>query len=319
MTVTDISYLASETTEVALRPSYEGANIGPWIGFKHVNYMIEEAVITHYRKAGHDVRTAYADYGLCWEIVDIDTRIIHVFNLDEAVRLQVRSAAQQSDGEYAVDVVVHGDRQGESVKLARSKVVVALRKDSRWLTATEPLPPELAAAAVARIERPAPATGFGALPPGELPADIAGLTAGRNAFVWKLRIPYFYCHFTERLQMSGYLRIMEEVVDRFLADRGVSIRTLLDDKQLIPAVPRSRVSMVDEVYMEEELYTVFVVEEVFKDLTFTARMEGYVIRDGALVNVAVGAITHGYAMLEDRSRWGLSTLDPRLCRALTES
>jgi hypothetical protein len=53
-------------------------------------------------------------------------------------------------------------------------------------------------------------------------AQSKQLTAGRNAYAWKWRIPYFYCHFTERMQMSGYLRQMEEVVDLFLADRGVS-------------------------------------------------------------------------------------------------
>ncbi|MFI6433729.1 hypothetical protein [Rhodococcus oryzae] len=316
MTTLDAT-LAELTTEIELRPGYEGANIGPWIGFKHVNYLVEEAVLNHFRVTGSDVRSLYVDGGLCWEIVDIDTRIIHVFNLDETVRLRVRPVASPSGGEHTFEVLILGGRLGEDVRLARSRVSVSLRLDSRWASARAAVSPALETAVVSRIRRQAPAAGFGAMPSDDIPTDVSLLTEGRNAFQWTLRVPYFYCHFTERLQMSGYLRIMEEVVDRFLADRGVSIRSLLDDKQLIPAVPRSRISMLDEVYMEEDLHIVFVVDDVFKNLTFTARMECYVVRDGALVNVAVGAITHGYAMLEDRGRWGLSKLDERLCRALS--
>ncbi|MFI6042571.1 hypothetical protein ACIA8C_13105 [Nocardia sp. NPDC051321] len=314
MTMTSV---VTPVTDVELRPGYEGANIGPWIGFKHVNYLIEEAVLRHFCAIGHDARGLYVDNGLCWEIVDIDTRIIHVFNLDETVRLSVSPVASPRDGEHVFEIGIVGDRQGEQIKLARSRVSVALREDSRWATPRAAVAPELASAVVPRIRRSAPAIGFGAAPDAGVPTDLARIAQGRNAFAWKLRIPYFYCHFTERLQMSGYLRVMEEVVDRLLADRGVSIRTLLDDKQLIPVVPRSRISMLDEVYMEEELHTVLVVDQVFKNLTFTAGMECYVERDGQLVNVAVGAITHGYAMLEDRGSWGLSTLDDRLCQALT--
>ncbi|MER6878127.1 hypothetical protein ABT279_49065, partial [Amycolatopsis sp. NPDC000673] len=142
------------------------------------------------------------------------------------------------------------------------------------------------------------------------------LRAGRNAFVWRHRIPYFYCHFAERLQMSGYLRIMEEVVDLFLADRGVSIKTLLDRQRLIPAVPHSRITLLDEAYMEEDLYTVFAVEQVFKRLTFTSRMDSYVLRDGVLVQTATGRITHGYAELAGRREWGLVDFDDVLLGAL---
>jgi acyl-CoA thioesterase FadM len=307
--------VALAATDVELRAGYEGANIGPWIGFKHVNYLVEQAAISHFRTTGHDVRSLYVDNGVCWEVVDIDTRIIHVVNVDEKVRLEV-SAVPAPSGEHRFDVAVLGDRQGGLVKLARSHVSVALREDSRWTTRATAVAPELTSAVVPRIRRPAPAAGFGSGPADGIPADMARLTSGRNAFTWTLRIPYFYCHFTERLQMSGYLRIMEELVDKFLADRGVSIRTLLDDKQLIPVVPRSRISMLNEVYMEEDLHAVLVVDQVFKNLTFTAAMECYVQRDRDLLNVAVGAITHGFAMLQDRGSWELTTLDNRLCKAL---
>jgi acyl-CoA thioesterase FadM len=143
------------------------------------------------------------------------------------------------------------------------------------------------------------------------------LTEGRNAYAWAWRIPYFYCHFTERVQMSGYLRQMEEILEKFVADRGVSIKKLLDEQNWIPVVPTSRITFLGEAEMEEELFTVFTVENVFKRYTFTARMDCYVVRDGKLVPTATGRITHGWAVIENRRDWRLVGFDDRLTDALT--
>lgn len=300
-------------TVVSLRPQFEGANVGPWIGFKHVNYMVEEAVLTHFRHQGHDVRTLYADYGLCLELVDIDTRIIRALRLEDEFSFHVSPSDRATGPELAFDVVVQDDHaEGKSTRMAIAKVTVLLRRDSRW-PAPKSTPP---LGAVDRIVRTKPQSGFGSGRNGPSIRDVENLVSGRNAFAWKMRIPYFYCHFTERLQMSGYLRVMEEVVDRLLTDRAVSIRSLLDEHQLIPAVPRSRISMLEEAYMEEDLHTVLVIDQVFKDLTFTATMECYVVREGVLVTTAVGAITHGYARLDGRASWSLARLDDRLRTAL---
>ena len=69
-----------------------------------------------------------------------------------------------------------------------------------------------------------------------------------------------------------------------------------------------------EALMEEELYTVFTVEDVFKDLTYTARLDCYVLRDGELVPTATGCITHGYAVIVDRQDWGVVPFDERMLR-----
>ncbi|GDY51206.1 hypothetical protein SVIO_018290 [Streptomyces violaceusniger] len=175
-------------------------------------------------------------------------------------------------------------------------------------------------------------TGQAQSPPAAVPADdralslgrgttgddpvLDQLTSGENAFGWKWRIPYPYCHFSERIQMSGYLRQMEEVVDLFLADRGISIKQLLEDRKWIPVVPHSCVHVLDEALMEEDLYTVYTVEDVFKDFTYTSRMDCYVVREGRLVRTATGTITHGYAEIENRHDWSLVTFDDRVLRAL---
>jgi acyl-CoA thioesterase FadM len=119
------------------------------------------------------------------------------------------------------------------------------------------------------------------------------------------------------MQMSGYLRQLEEALDLFMADRGASIKRMLDEQNWIPVVHRSSVTVLDEAGMEEDLYTVFVVENVFKRLTFTARMDCHVLRDGRLVPTATARITHGWAAIENRGDWSLVSYDDRLMGVLT--
>jgi acyl-CoA thioesterase FadM len=298
----ETALLGSPTT-VALRPRFEGSNICTWIGFKHVNYLVEEAVLEHFRRHGLAARVLYERHGLGLDIVDIDTRILHALHMDDEVRAEVAQTTRPDDRELAFTVAIHVERDGESLKAVTSKVRAVLRADTWNGAAAEPAPSELARFTVPRIRR------------GEQwPPDNAA-----NSFTWKWRIPYFYCHFVERIQMSGYLRLMEEVVDLFLADRGVSIKTLLDQQRLIPVVPRSSISMLDEALMEEELHTVFTVEDVFKDFTYTARMDCYVPRGDRVVHTATGRITHGYAVIENRRDWSLVSLDGRMLDALNRS
>jgi len=109
---------------------------------------------------------------------------------------------------------------------------------------------------------------------------------------------------------------MEEAKDRLVADRGVSIKTLLDERNWIPVVPHSRITVLDEARMEEDLYVVLTVESVFKGFTYDSRMDTYVVRDGRLVQTATGRITHGYAVIENRRDWSLVAFDDRMNAAL---
>lgn len=321
--------ILSDATILQIRPRYEGSNICTWIGFKHVNYLVEEAVLEHFRRGGLTARSLYEDHGLCLDLVEIDTRILHAFHMDDLATAEVVHATSPQDYELTFTITIHIDCNGRSLKAATSKVRVVLRVDERGSQA-EPVVEELARFTVRRIERPganaAPAAVDGAranLSPGPDTTSpdpvLDQLTQGQNAFCWKWRIPYFYCHFTERLQMSGYLRLIEEVVDLFLADRGISIKTLLDNQNWIPVVPHSAISMVDEALMEEDLYTVFTVEDTFKDFTYTARIDCYVLRDGTLRRTATGYITHGYAVIDNRRDWSLVNFDDRVLRALQGS
>ncbi|MFE0703633.1 hypothetical protein [Streptomyces sp. NPDC058872] len=297
------------STRLEIRPRYEGSNICTWIGFKHVNYMVEEAVYDHLRQRGFPAGELYERYGLGVDITDLDTKILTAFHIDSVASAVVRPAPGKGDGLRLV-VEMTTERDGEPVKAVVSKVAVQLRFDPRGHEAEE-APAELAEYVVERL-----GAGAEAIPVPAGTDPLEQLTAGRNAFGWAWRMPYFYCHFTERVQMSGYLRQMEEVVDLFLEDRGVSIKTLLDEQDWIPVVPHSRITVLDEARMEETLYTVFTVENVFKRYTYTARMDTYVLRDGVLVPTTTGRITHGWAVIENRADWSLVDFDDRLINAL---
>jgi acyl-CoA thioesterase FadM len=324
MTSTAIPFAAlTAPTTVRLRPRYEGSNICTWIGFKHVNYLVEEAVLDHFRQTGTPARALYEDHGLCVEFVELDTRISSAFHMDDLVIADVVPSTRAEAGELAFSVSLTVERGGELVKSASAKVRVLLLTDRRGGPA-ETVPEELRPHAAASVDRADPSgnpvplvTPYG-LGRGGTGGDpvLDELTRDTNAFAWRWRIPYPYCHFTERLQMSGYLRQMEEVVDLFLADRGVSIKTLLDEQNWIPVVPRSTVTVLQEALMEEDLYTVFTVEDVFKGVTYTARMDCYVLRGGELVRTATGRITHGYAVIENRRDWSLVDFDARMLSAL---
>lgn len=310
-----------ESTVVHRMPRYEGSNICTWIGFKHVMYLVEEAVLEHLRQSGLPPRALFEEYGVCVDIVDSGVRILHALHMDDVARVEVTPTTAPQDTELAFGVQMFVSRENHEVKALTGKVKVALRQDSGSAASLAPI--ELQPFIVPVIDR----RGGGAVPTsseldgrGVNGADDALIRTvvpgGANAFVWKWRIPYFYCHFSERLQHSGYLRVMEEVVDLFLASRGISIKTMLDTRRWIPVVPSARVESVADAWMEETLYTVYAVEDIYKDVTYTSRMDCYVVRDGVLVRTATGRITHGYAEILNRRDWKLVTFDQPTLDAL---
>jgi hypothetical protein len=74
--------------------------------------------------------------------------------------------------------------------------------------------------------------------------------------------------------------------------------------------------MLDEALLEEDLYIVYTVEDIIKNLLYTSRLDYYVVRDGRLVPTATGAITHGYARVENGCEGGMVQWDERVARAL---
>jgi acyl-CoA thioesterase FadM len=319
--------LQSHVAEI--RPRFEGSNINTWIGFKHVMYMVEEAVLDTLRANGLLPGDLFERHGVCFEIVDSDVRILTAFHMDDVARFEVQPGAAP-DGELVFRVTGNVRRSGAEVKAVGGTVRAVLRLD-RSVASAPPLPAQLAGAIRREIRRDGAAGPARVVPGGgaratPLATERGGtgldgairavVPPGANAFVWKWHVPYFYCHFNDRMQHSGYVRLVEEVVDLFLADRGISIRTMMDARRWIPVVPQARMTLLGEALMEETIYTVFTVRDIFKARTYAASVDVYALRDGALVQTATGGITHGYAHMVDRREWTLAELDPPTLAAL---
>lgn len=316
-------FTQKERTIVELNPRFEGSNICTWIGFKHVMYLVEEAVLEHFRASGLNPQMLFEDHGLCLEIVDSDVRILHALHMDDRARVEITPLRASNGPELCYSVKMFVNRGGKSLKVLTGKVKVLFRKDRDGANIPIAMPglTPYVVSEINRVSDPgARGRGF-RKERGVTGADdrlIREIAAqNENSFVWKWHIPYFYCHFTERIQHSGYLRLMEEVVDLFLADRDISIRKMLDTRQWIPVVPQANLEILREGYMEETIYTVYSVENVFKEVTYTSRVDCYVERDDRLVHTATGRITHGYAVIEDRSNWSLVNFDDETVRALS--
>ncbi|MEU9375631.1 hypothetical protein AB0D94_17875 [Streptomyces sp. NPDC048255] len=316
--------LLNESTTVVLTPGYEGANIGTIIGFKHVNYLVEKAVIEHFRRSGLPVGRLYEENGLGFDITYIDSRLQTALVVDDEASIEVKPVTQDGASELSFKVVITVERDGAPKKAVTSKVRAVLRydeNDTRMLRRL-PVPAGLepfVTAAIGGAEPGAavPALGEPLVSGGSTDSDpvLDQLLAGENAYGWKFRIPYPFVHFFDRLQMSGYLRLMEEAKHRFVDARGISIRKLLAETNWIPAVTHSQVTLLDEALLEEDLYVVYTVDNIFKNLLYTSRLDCYVVRDGKLVQTATGSITHAYGVVENGREGRLVTFDDRVLRA----
>lgn len=313
-----MNFAPGQSYDTELRPRYEGCNICTWIGFKHVNYLVEEAVLALFRSIGYGPGYLYEKHGLGLDIVRISTRILKALHIDDVVEATATISDLSSSAEIRVTLTVRG------VKAATSKVAVQLIRDSRLQGKTLAVPAELLSITVDSCRTSELAevdleqsllSKIGRDEVSKVPLSM--LKTGGRSIAWRWRVPYFYCHFVTRLQMSGLLRNMEEVVDLFLREGGASIRTMLDSDDLIPVVPSSEIELYDEVGMEEEILTVFEVESVFKKSIYTARVDTYALRDGTAVLVSSGRITHGYAHIDSRRDWSMVEFNRVLMAALT--
>lgn len=270
------------------RPRHEGANIRTWIGFKHFMYLVEEALLDWLRSTTVGAQRLYLDHGLGFNVLDCSMLLPAVLELDDEVRAYV---VPQQPGRFRVRL--HAVRNGTETTVARANVTVALV-------------PEQTAAVVPDLPVPVRA----------LPSS-GGATPPDDAFTWSWRVPYFYCQFSDRVQHSGFVRVLEEVVDLFLADRGISVGHLLSERGWIPVVSRVRVRLLGVAHMEEVVHTSFRVDEIVRGTMFDGSMHCAVQRDGIMIPVAEGKILHGYAVSRGPDAGRLATLDDATITALT--
>jgi acyl-CoA thioesterase FadM len=297
-----------DTIALIARPRYEGANIRTWIGFKQFMYLLEEAVLQWFREYGWGPQRLYHELGLGLEVVDASAVLPSLLEADDEV---VAEVAQTRPGRFSVRLSVS---RGNAVTVLRGNAVVALVRETE---ARRAVPAELMPLVVPGVAAATTATrGDIELAVGQ---DVeSALTArGSRPLIWSWPVRYFHCHFSDRVQHSAYVRALEEVVDRFLADRGLSIPRLLDERGWIPVVSRVRVQLVADAHMEEVIHTAFAVDEVLKRAAYDATMECWVERDGTLVHTATAKILHGYAYSRGEHAGRLVELDDATVAALT--
>ncbi len=297
-------------TVVVVRPAFEGANVRTWIGFKHFVYLVENALLRTLEDLGAGARSLFLDHGLGVEVVDCSVQLPAVLELGDDVTARVE---QRRDDRFTVSLSVV--RDGGEVVVLRGTVTVALVRE-RTAPSHVAAPAALAALEVADVADAATTRAVELpIPAGCSVADV--LIPRDNGFLWSWRAPYFYCHYSDRVQHSGYVRALEEVVDRFLADRDISVGRLLTERHWIPVVSRARVQMLAAAHMEETVHTTFTVLDVLRGVLFDGRMDCWVRRGDQLVPVATARILHGYAIAAGPGAGGMAELDAGIVDALT--
>lgn len=292
---TDVHSDTDMTTYVG-RPRFEGANIRTWIGFKHFTYLMEEGVLQYLRDRDLGPTRLYRDFGLGVEFVDSSIRLPNTIDLDDEVTVRVTRDESKLGWSFVVRMTV--DRGDGPITVLNGKTRVQLMHEVD--TAPVSTIPDSIVDAVSEIT-PLDTTG---------PQTLSQLTSENpGAFLWSWRIPYFYCHYSLRLQHSGYVRAVEEVVDRFLHDRGLAIEEVLAERGWIPVVSRSRITLLEDALMGETLHTVMRVDEVIKDVMYPAKIDMYVERGGTLFHTATASVVHGYAVSRGTEAGTLAIID----------
>lgn len=308
---------------VRLRPRFEGCNVGTWIGFKHIMYLCEEALVAYFRAQGLGPSHLLANCGLSLEVADMRLRLKEGIRVDDEIEASVVLVDGAESGRISFKVQLRkcaDDDAGKTI-VASGKAAAIVCELHENFDQRVAVPGALMGAVYPSLEAAdGSAEAAIMIPTGLAEADIGKLLQrpDRSSFVWKWRIPYFYCHDTYRLQYSGFVRIMEEVVDLFLQDKGISIRTMLDTRNWIPVVTESHIRLLADAKLEEEIYTLYQVEDVIKDMIYSASMRCYVRRVNRFVPVAEGKIAHAYVHITEREvGTQIATFDNEVLTALT--
>jgi acyl-CoA thioesterase FadM len=296
--------VAGGRSQVSARPRYEGANIRSWIGFKHFMYLAEESVLQWFRERGLGPQFLYEQSGHGLEVIESSVFLPAVLELDDEV---VADASWLGDGRFAVAFSVQrGDR---TVTVLKGKLTVALIREID-APGNQPLAESVAALA-------APDVAAVAAQRTQIAAQAHAHNLETSAHRWSWRARYFYCHYSDRVQHSAYIRALEEVVARFLESRGLAVGELLKSRGWIPVVSRASVRLLSDAHMEEVVHTTFSVEEVLKRAAFVGRMQCYVARPAGLVHTATARIVHGYALSRGPKAGNLAEFDDATVAALT--
>ncbi len=285
------------TTRTTLHPGFEGSNIRTWVGFKHLMYLAQEAVLDHLRSCNVGPQRIFAASGLRLRIVESSLAFVSLLEADDTV---VAEVTRSRPGRFQVRLL-RDDPAGE-VPLAKGHV------DAGYVVGEGQCPADVPQELEPFLLSAAPRRGGEATPEASLQDPL-----------WSWTARYFLCQFSDCVQHSAYVRALEETVDRYLAARGLTIGHVLADRGWIPVVSRARVRLLADAHMEELVHTVFVVDDVFKTTGYSGRMDCYVERHKRATHVATASIVHGYAVAAGAGAGCLTALDPATIAALSDA
>lgn len=264
-----------------LRPRYESANIRTWIGFKQFMQLAQEAVLDWFRAGGYGPQRLFHECGVGLRVLDSSVLLPATLEVDDEVTAEV---VHTGDGVFTVRL-----RSGRT-RVLRGKLNVALVTES----AAEP----------AGAELPGELRSLLAVPPAS--SDDPGEPVD---FGWDWRVRYFHCHYSDVVQHSTYVAVLEEAVDRYLHAVGLSVPALLAERGWIPVVSRARVTVHGEARMDDVVRTTFIVDDIVGDRAFDGRMTCHVVDGDHARVVAGGTILHGYAVTRGEQVGQLAQLD----------
>ncbi len=265
----------------SMMPGFEGANIGLWVGFKQFSYLAEHALLDYCAATTASVSELVHEQGLGVDLRRMSARLPQPLFVEDEIVFDVHSAQPRvSDGTtatFAARTLGEGSRT-----VMKGRAEYCLRP----------------------LERPGSWRGR----PVEVPAEAPVVGLG-DPHVWSQQIPYFYCRYSDPVQFDGYVRMVEDGVDRFLAAKGLSIPTVLRDRGWIPAVTEFHISSTTPVYMGEDVQVSVWLTDITADMLFALAFDFSVLRDGQKISACRAQITHGYAATSGDVKGGLRRLD----------
>jgi acyl-CoA thioesterase FadM len=271
--------------------------------------LSEEAVICWFRERNQGPASLYRDYGVRLSVIDASVLIKGALGADEPVTAQVTPV-----GSRYRDVRLWAERGGTRQDVLQGRLTVGLVRDRS--TAAE-LPADLAELVLGEIA--GLGTAVGSHDPAHEQQALADAAAAGTleGFPRALRVPYSACHGSGQMSFAGYVRLIEGLVDDFMADRGLWTSRLLAERGWVPAYARARIRLLGEAHVDEVLHAVYSVARVVGKGLFDGRIECHVRRGDRFVPTATGIVLHGYALADGPAAGQVAELDPDIIAAVT--
>lgn len=299
--------MKEEIYTIQLRPKIEGANVENYMGFKHLTYLMEEAIHQFFRDNLISANRLYFEFGSIFLIKFLKIEILKAVNIDDLLNITITNIDKDRNLTYKIKATSNED---PSITFFRGEIKLQITPptknsdllDQNIIAINNKYEPLSIYKNIEVVDDPI--------------ATLKSKNEYSNSYILKKRIPYFYCNYTRLLQHSGYERIIEEVVDLFLEDRNISIKKMLDTRQWIPVVSKSQIEIMNHVNLEDYLYITYTVSNILIDSIYEAELDFFICVESKLVQVAKASITHGYTSLKNSEKPELVKFDQETLNAL---